>query len=64
MTNQTPPPISVKSVKLMYFKKNLLLYSGVRFRQTNCIVMMIMEGSTKILNFMTPVARAWPSKSL
>ena len=42
----------VKSVKLMYFFKNLLLYSGVWFRQTKYIVMMTKEGSTKIVNFM------------
>ena len=40
----------------MYFLKNLLLYSGAWFRQTKCIVMMTKEGSTKIVNFMTPGA--------
>ena len=44
----------VKSVKLMYFFKNLLLYSGAWFRQTKCIVMIIKEGFTKIVNFMIP----------
>ena len=39
----------------MYFlKKNLLLYSGVWFRQTKCIGMIIKDGYTKIVNFMTP----------
>ena len=54
----TPTPrggnFGVKSVKLMYFLKNLLLYSGAWFRQTKCIVIMTKEGSTKIVNFMTP----------
>ena len=40
----------------MYFLKNLLLYSGAWFRQTKCIVIMTKEGSTKIVNFMTPGA--------
>ena len=64
----TPNPsggdFGVKSVKLMYFFKNLLLcfkdlllYSGAWFRQTKCIVMMTKEGPTKIVNFMTPRAR-------
>ena len=43
----------VKSVKLMYFLKNLLLYSGGWFRKTECIVIMTKEVSTKIVNFMT-----------
>ena len=47
----------VKSVKLMYFLKSLLLYSRAWFRQTKCIVIMIKKGSTKIVNFMTPGAR-------
>ena len=46
----------MKSVKLMYFFKNLLLYSGAWFRQTKYIVIMTKEGSTKIVNFMTPRA--------
>ena len=46
----------VKSVKLIYFLKNRLHYSGAWFRQTKCIVMMTKEGSTKIVNFMTPGA--------
>ena len=46
----------VKSVKLMYLLKNLLLYSGAWFRQTKYIVMMTKEGSTEIVNFMTPGA--------
>ena len=40
----------------MYFLKNLLLYSGAWFRQTNIVVMRTKEGSTKIINFMTPGA--------
>ena len=40
----------------MYFFKNLLLYSGAWFRQTKYIEMMTKEGSTKIVNFMTPGA--------
>ena len=43
----------VKRVNLMYCFKNLLLFSGVRFRQTSCIVMMTKEGFFKIVNFMT-----------
>ena len=46
----------VKSVKLMYFLKNLLLYSQALIRQTKYVVMMTKEGSTKIINFMTPGA--------
>ena len=38
------------------FLKNLLLYSQTDIRQTNYIVMMTKEGSTKIVNFMTPGA--------
>ena len=40
----------------MYFLKNLLLHSGAWFRQNKCIVMMTIEWSTKILNFMIPRA--------
>ena len=40
----------------MYFLKNLLLYSQALIRQTKYVVMMIKEGSTKIVNFMTPGA--------
>ena len=43
----------LKSVKLMYFLKNLLLYSQALIRQTKYVVMMTKEGSTKIVNFMT-----------
>ena len=46
----------VKSVKLMHFLKNLLLYSGAWFRKTKYIVMMTKEGSTKIVKIMTPRA--------
>ena len=40
----------------MYFLKNLLLYSQALIRQTKYVVMMTTEGSTKIVNFMTPGA--------
>ena len=44
-----------KSVKLLYFlKRYLLLYSQALIRQTKYVVMMTKEGSTKIVNFMTP----------
>ena len=45
----------VKSVKLLYFFKNIL-YSKALIRQTKYVVMMTKEGSTKIINFMTPGA--------
>ena len=38
----------------MYFLKNLLLYSQALIRQTKYVVKMTTEGSTKIVNFMTP----------
>ena len=38
------------------FLKNLLLYSQAWIRQTKYIVMMTKEGSTQIMNFMTPGA--------
>ena len=41
-------------VKMHYFLKNLLLFSGACFRKNKCIVMMTKEGSTQILIFMTP----------
>ena len=40
----------------MYFFKNILLYSQAQIRQTKYIIMLIKEGSTKIVNFMTPGA--------
>ena len=43
----------VKSVKLMYFLENLLLYFGARLKKTKFVVMMTKEGSTKSVNFMT-----------
>ena len=43
-------------VKLHYFFKNILLYSKALIRQTKYLVMMNKEGSTKIVNFMTPGA--------
>ena len=57
----TPTPggdnFGVKSVKLMYFSKNLL-YFQAQIRHTKYIVMLTKEGSTKIVNFMTPGAGA------
>ena len=44
-------------VKLHYFFKNILLYSKALIRQTKYLVMMTKEGSTKIVNFMTPMAQ-------
>ena len=43
-------------VKIHNFFLNLLLYSGSQIKQTKYIVMMTKEGSTKIVNFMTPGA--------
>ena len=45
-------------VKMHYFFKNLFLYSQAQIRQTKNVVMMTKEGSTKIVNFMTPGAGA------
>ena len=58
----------VNSVKLLYFFKNLLLYSQVLIRQTKYVVMMTKEGSTKIekihnLTGRGSCARAWPYMS-
>ena len=47
-------------VKIPYFFKNFLLYSQAQIRQIEGIVMIVMmskEGSTKIVNFMTPRTR-------
>ena len=41
-------------VKMHYFFKNHLLYSQECIRQTKYTVVMTKEGSTKIVNFMTP----------
>ena len=41
-------------VKMHYFFKNLFFNSQALIRQTKYVVMMTKEGSTKILNFMTP----------
>ena len=41
-------------VKMHYFFKNLLLYSQAYIRQTKFLVLINKEGSTKIVNFMTP----------
>ena len=56
--NPTPrgDDLGVKNVKLMIFKKNLLLYSGAWLRQTKCKVLINKEVSIKIVNFMTPQA--------
>ena len=43
-------------VKKYYFFNNLLLYSQAYIRKTKYVVMMTKEGSTKIVNFMTPGA--------
>ena len=43
-------------VKMHYFFKNLLLYSQALIRQTKYVVIISKEGSTKIVNFMTPGA--------
>ena len=43
-------------VKMHYFFKNLLLYSQAYIRQTKYVVMMTKEGSTNIVNYMTPGA--------
>ena len=44
----------VKKFKIVVFLKNLLLDSQALIRQTKYVVMMTKEGSTKIVNFMTP----------
>ena len=43
-------------VKIHHFFKNLSLYSQAQIRQTEGIIMMSKEWSTKYLNFMTPRA--------
>ena len=43
-------------VEMDYFFKNLVLYSCASSRQTEYIVMMSKEASTKIVNLMTPGA--------
>ena len=43
-------------VKLHYSFKNLLLYSQALIRQSKYVVMMTKEGSTEIINIMTPGA--------
>ena len=43
-------------VKMHYFFKNLLLNSQALIRQTKYVVVMTKEGSTKIVNLMTPGA--------
>ena len=44
-------------VKIHYFFKNLFLYSHAQIKQTEGIVIMSKEGSTKIVNFITPGQR-------
>ena len=51
--------------KCTFSLENLLLYSWALGRQTECIVIMTVEASTKIVNFMIPEGkisgvRAWP----
>ena len=41
-------------IKMHYFFKNLLLYSQAFIRQIKYVVMMTIEESTRIVNFMTP----------
>ena len=58
----------VKSVKFMYFLKNLLLSSGTWFRQAKCIVMVTKEGSTNFFFISLPpgrysCVRTWPCAS-
>ena len=43
-------------VKIHHFFKNLSLYSEAQIWQTEGIIMMSKEGSTKFINFMTPRA--------
>ena len=43
-------------VKMHYFFKSLLIYSHAYIRKTKFIVLMTKEGSTKIVNYMTPGA--------
>ena len=54
-------------VKNALFLKNLILYSQAQNRQTKYIVMMTKEGSSKIVDFITPgqgfFARVRPYKS-
>ena len=53
----TPTPkggnFGVKSVKLMYFFKNLLLYSKAQIRQIKYKAIMTKKGSARIVNFFT-----------
>ena len=44
----------VKCVKLLYFFKNLLLFSQALIRQTKYVIKKTKEGFTTIVNFMTP----------
>ena len=43
-------------VKMYYFFRNLQTYTQAQIKQTKYVVMMTREGSTKIINFMTPRA--------
>ena len=51
-------------VEMHYFFKKLVLYSQAQIRHTKYIVMMIKEGSPKIVNYMKlgagSCATAWP----
>ena len=61
-----PPPLAsalnfkflchLSNSGMHFFFKNLLLYSQAYIRQTKHIEMITKEGSTKIVNFMTPGA--------
>ena len=55
-------------VKRHYFFKNYLLFSGARFRQSKCIVLMTKEEFYQNCQFHDPCgkdscAKAWPLKS-
>ena len=48
--------LSINVVKMHYFFRILFLYSQAYFRQTESVPIMTEKGSTKIVNFKTPVA--------
>ena len=43
-------------VKMHYFFKNFFLYTQLQIRQTEIMVMLTNENSTKIVNFIAPGA--------
>ena len=56
----------VKSVELMFFLKNRLLYTRARFRQTKYMYTVTKEGSIIVLFITTGMGscvRVWPYKS-